>query len=382
MHDFVVIGGGIAGASLSYFLADFATVLLIEQERFCGRHSTGRSAAVYAETYGNGIVRSLTKASRAFFDAPPPGFAAHPLLRPRGCIYIARHDQIPSLEIRYSDNSAATRLTPAQACGSVSILRHDYLAAALYDPAVFDIDVSALHQGFLTGAKRRGATLLTDTTVDAVERSHSDWRVRASGQTYACKAVVNSAGAWAGHIGHLAGVPPIGFRAFRRTAMLLDAHPGMALEWGPVIVDADDQFYFKVEAGKLLLSPADETPVDPCDVQPEELDLAIGVDRLQRAAHFPVRRIAKSWAGLRSFVTDGSPVVGYDPAAPGFFWLAAQGGFGIQTAPAMAQLAAQLARGADLSAELMPSGFDLSSIAPRRQYQWTEPRGGAVAQPP
>jgi D-arginine dehydrogenase len=371
--DFVVIGGGIAGASLAYWLTERASVLLLEREPFFGYHATGRSAAVYVRNYGNAVVQSLTRASRRFFDGPPGGFAEHSLLRPRGCLYLARTDQLAALSRQQAECVASERLTPAEARARVPVLRDHYLAAALSDPGLDDIDVDLVHQGFLRGARRKGAQLRTGAPVEAIERRQSSWRVTAAGETHDCAAVINAAGAWVEQVGAMAGAAPIGLRPLRRTAMLLDPPASVAVDRWPLVVDVDERFYFKPEGGKVMLSPADETPLEPQDAQPEEIDLAIAVDRLQQAADFPVTRIAKRWAGLRSFVADRSPAVGYDASAPGFFWLAGQGGFGIQTSPAMGRLASALALGEAVPDDIVEAGIAAPLVDPgRRQPAWSE----------
>ena len=372
--DFAVIGGGIAGASLAYWLAERASVLLLEREPFFGFHATGRSAAVYVRNYGNRAVRALSLASRGFFDGPPDSFAEYPLLTPRGCLYLARPDQLAALDRQQADCAPSERLTAAEAVARVPILRNDYVAAGLYDPDLDDIDVDLLHQGFLRGARRKGAELRTGATVEAIEQRRSGWRVTAAGETHDCTAVVNAAGAWAGQVGAMAGAAPIGLRPLRRTAMLLEPPATVAVDRWPFVVDVDEQFYFKPEGGQLMLCPRRRgRRSEPQDARPEEIDLAIAVDRLQQAADFPVRHITKSWAGLRSFVADRSPVVGYDSAASGFFWLAAQGGFGIQTAPAMGRLAAALALGETMPDDMAEAGIDIALVDPARQQPaWSD----------
>ena len=365
--DFLIIGGGIAGAGIGYHLAQSARVAVIERESFPGYHTTGRSAALFAETYGNATVRALTRASRPFFEQPPDKFTEHKLLTPRGALFIARADQLAALEAQRQitpgapptlDSGAARRLVP--------VLRADYVAAALFDGDLMDIDVAALHQGFLRGAKARGAALVTDAAVRSLRRGAATWRVETSAGPFEAAVVIDAAGAWAELVGAMAGARRIGLAPLRRTAMVVDPPAGMTVDRWPFVIDVDEKFYFKPDAGKLLVSPADETPSPPCDAQPEEIDVALGIERVQAAAELPVRRILRSWAGLRSFVADRSPVVGFDAAAPGFFWLAGQGGYGIQTAPALSRLAAALARGEAVPPELGAMGVTASTVSPSR----------------
>jgi D-arginine dehydrogenase len=365
--DFLVIGAGIAGAGIAYHLASKGRVAIIEREAFPGYHTTGRSAALFDESYGNEVIRALTKASRPFFEAPPAGFAEHPLVMPRGCLAIARPDQQDALAaLRRIAPAAGLMLDPAAMRRLVPVLRQDYLAAGLFDADVLDVDVHGLHQGFLRGATAEGASLLTGAEVTGLTRSGDSWQIDTGIGVFAASVVVNAAGAWADAIAKMAGAQAIGLVPRRRTALLIDPPEGIGSERWPIVIDIDEQFYFKPDAGSLLVSPADETPSPPCDARPEEIDIALAIDRLQRAADLPVRRVARSWAGLRSFVADRSPVVGFDRTAPGFFWLAGQGGYGIQTAPALSRLAAALAYGDDVPAELSDLALAAAALSPAR----------------
>ncbi|MGO4334307.1 NAD(P)/FAD-dependent oxidoreductase [Labrys sp. KB_33_2] len=369
--DFVIIGGGMAGASLAYELAETDRVLLIEREQFCGYHTTGRSAALFSETYGNATIRALTRASRGLYEAPPAGFADLPLLTPRPVLFIARADQVARLAaftdiLAEASGKKPTVLDTAQARAHVPILRTDYVAQALLDGSSRDIDVHALHQGYLRGAKARGAELVTSAELLGLDRQAGHWRIRTSSGSFEAGTVINAAGAWASTVGGLAGASTVVLTPLRRTAMMLDMPRGFDGTAWPMAIDIDEAFYFKPDAGRLLASPADETPSDPCDAQPEELDIAIAIDRIQRAADLPVRTIARRWAGLRTFAADRSPVVGYDPKAEGFFWLAGQGGYGIQTAPALARAAAALVRCRPVEEAVLAEGFDPTAVSPAR----------------
>ncbi|TFW03237.1 FAD-binding oxidoreductase, partial [Oxalobacteraceae bacterium OM1] len=335
--DYIILGGGIAGASIAYWLAPHARVVILEREPQPGYHSTGRSAALFMESYGPPQVRALTCASRTFFDNPPPGFTDHPILSPRGALMVATQGQSELLDehdaIVRSVSAHARRLDAAGARELVPVLRPERVLGAVYEPDASDMDVHALHQGFLRGARQAGAHLVCNAEVTELEHDHG-WRVVASGQEYRAPAVVNAAGAWADHIAELAGVPPIGLTPKRRSAFIFAPPEGMDPSRWPMFIGVDESYYVKPDAGMLLGSPANADPVHPHDVQAEELDIAIAIDRIETMTTLTIRRPRNVWAGLRSFVADGSFVGGFDAAKPGFFWAAAQGGYGIQSSAA------------------------------------------------
>ena len=369
--DFLVIGSGIAGASIACELALHARVIIAEQEDRHGYHTTGRSAAMYIESYGASAVRRLTVASRAFFDAPPVGFADYPLLDPRGCLTIARADQDAALAA-VADQITATgsawrELAGAEARDMVPALRPEAVARALFEPDSADIDVNALHQGFLRLAKARGAELRLDARVISLDRVGGGWRaILAGGDSIEAGAIVDAAGAWADGVAAMAGIAPLGLIPKRRTAILIDPPPGVPTEAWPTVIDVAEQFYFKPQSGFILASPGDATPSQPVDAAPEELDVAVCVDRIQAAADIPVRRVARAWAGLRTFAPDSIPVIGYDPRTAVFFWFAGQGGYGMQTAPAAARLGAALALRRGIPAELANRGVSAEEFSPTR----------------
>jgi D-arginine dehydrogenase len=368
--DLLVIGAGIAGGSAACALSASASVILLEQEGQPGYHTTGRSAALFTETYGNLTIRTLTSAGRVFFKAPPEEFGAHPLLTPRGTLLIARDDQTGTLDAALAQMPATAepvrRVTAAEAIALNPALDPDYIAAAIYEPAAEDIDVHALHGGFLRRLRRRGGRLVTGAGVRALSRQGGVWVADTPAGRFAAPIVVNAAGAWCDVIAGLAGVRPCGLVPKRRTAFTFDPPEGINVSRWPATIDIDERFYFKPEAGRILGSPADETPSPPCDAQPEELDLAIGVDRIERATTLRVGHLVSKWAGLRSFVADKTPVVGFDPEAEGFFWLAGQGGYGIQTSPALGCTTAALIEAGDLPEDLKARGLEKSMLAPER----------------
>ncbi|MDH0865235.1 FAD-binding oxidoreductase [Mitsuaria sp. GD03876] len=367
--DCLVIGAGMAGASIAAHLAPHMTVAVLEAEAHAGYHTTGRSAALYSALYGNAPVRGLTRASRTFFDAPPAGFAPVPLLRARETLYLVGAGQGAIAEEFRRDADVRLQTVELDAGGVVDrlpILRRELVDGALVDASSADIDVDALHQGFLRQAKAAGATLHLGAGLCELRRDGDEWLARAGGAVWRAPRVVNAAGAWADEVAHLAGLVPLALRPLRRTAALIDVPEGLDAGAWPAVIAIDESHYFKPDAGLLLISPADETPSPPCDAQPEELDVAIAVDRFETLSGRRVARVRHQWAGLRVFSPDRTPVVGFDPAAPGFFWCAGQGGYGIQTAPALGRAAAALARGLDLPDDIAACGVLARDLSPTR----------------
>jgi D-arginine dehydrogenase len=367
--DFMVVGAGMAGASVAASLAEVGRVSVLEAERHAGYHSTGRSAAIYAENYGNAAIRALTRASRQFLFEPPAGFASVPLCSAREAVYFARADQLDELRAFRADPDVllATReLTVADIDARIPLFREGYLAGGLLDRGAADLDVDAIHQGFLRQARVRGAELHFESPVRALRREGGLWVASTPQGEFGAPVVVNAAGAWADELAALAGAAPAGLQPMRRTAVLIPVPGGLHAEAWPVAIDISEQFYFKPDAGLLMVSPADESPCPPCDVQPEELDVAIAIDRFEQATGVEVRQVRRSWAGLRVFAPDRTPVVGFDPVAEGFFWLAGQGGYGIQTAPALGRLAAALASGRAAPADILCHGVDPVVLAKAR----------------
>lgn len=376
LYNVAVIGAGIAGASAAAELSDDAAVLLLEMENHPGYHSTGRSAAMFVDTYGPAPVRALTRASSSFFDNPPPGFADVPLLTDRGVIMIARKDQLGSLDqlmTDLSDTGKLDLLTTAEIEARLPLLRKGYAAAGFANDRVRDIDVNALHQGYLRMFRSKGGDIKPASEVEALERIAGHWRITTKTGVYKAETVINAAGAWADRIGALAGTASIGLIPKRRTAMIIAAPDDVPSDEWPMAIDIDELFYLKPDAGKLLISPADETAATPSDIQPDELDIAICVDRIEQAFDLSIRRIENKWAGLRSFVADKCPVCGFDQEVPGFFWLAGQGGYGIQTAPALAKVAAHLVRGRAVPPEILEEGVSLADLAPGRDSLTVKP---------
>jgi D-arginine dehydrogenase len=367
--DFLIVGSGIAGASAAYHLTDHGTVAILEREDQPGYHSTGRSAALYTPSYGPRLMRIFTAESGAFLHRPPAGFASHPLMTPRGALFTATADRAATLErfvaevnelgdiLRLVDRDEALRICPA--------IVPEAAALGALDAAVMDMDVNAIHHGYLRAARHKGAELVTRSEVQSLARSRGQWRAETPAGSFAAPVVINAAGAWADVVAGLAGVTPLGLTPKRRTVIIFDGPNADFSAW-PCVADIAETYYFKPEAGRLLASPADETPVAPHDLQPEELDIAVLVDRLQQATTLAIPAILRRWAGLRSFVADKNPVIGFDPAAPGFFWLAGQGGYGIQTSWAIGLTAASLARGAGLPERIAAYAVTVEQLGPAR----------------
>lgn len=339
-YDVLIVGGGIGGASLGAEIAANRKVALIEAESYCGFHSTGRSAAFWLESYGGPIVAQLSTASRAFLDRPPAEFCDHGLLRTRGDLHITR-DELPELpagiESRIVEREELERILPG-------ILPE--WKRGLLEPGCADIDVAALHSAYLRMFRRSGGDVLTDSRLQSASRTNGRWEVVLdNGDSIAAVILVDAAGAWADDVATVCGVAPVGVTPKRRTIVQLRVGQG-GLRDLPLIDDAAGTFYFKGEGDNTIwLSPHDEIDSGPCDAAPEEIDIALAIDRFEKVVDWKIEAVERKWAGLRSFAPDRVPVYGFDPSAPGFFWCAGQGGFGIQTAPAAAKMAASVLLG-------------------------------------
>ncbi len=371
--DIAIIGAGIAGASLAHALLAARpglAITLIEAEAHPGYHTTGRSAAFFAETYGGPRIQPLSTASRAFLEDPPSEVAGQGFLKPRGALHLARagdgaEGQAALRRLAAEFAAAGVRhelLDGARLQAMVPMLRPGWAASALFEPGCADIDVAAFHQGLLAAARRAGAALLLDHPVRALAREGDAWAIHAGGARISAPLVVNAAGAWVDPVAALAGLAPLGFAPLRRTIVVAETDPPAPADL-PLVMDAGGALYFRPDAGRLWISPHDETPDQPCDVRPDELDIAITIARFEAMCDWRVRRPASTWAGLRTFAPDRLPAIGADPRAPGFHWCAGQGGWGIQTAPALAALCAA----------------DLLGEPPRGAYQHLDPRPFRVA---
>ncbi len=365
---FLVIGGGIAGVSAAAHLAPHGTVTLLEMEGTLAYHTTGRSAALFVVNYGAQGIRPLARASQSFLESPPEGATEAPLLDERGLLWIAEPEQLSRLESIAAEGretgSGSELITAEQVAGLLPVVDKDLIAGGLYEPTARDIDVAGLHQAFVRIARRHETEIVTGARVSALRPSSGGWTAHTDQGPFECEVVVNAAGAWGDVVAAMAGVDPVGLQPMRRTAFMV---PGdQAYSAWPMVVDADQRFYFKPDGVQLLCSLAEEEPSEPTDPKPRMEDVALAIDRINRATSLGIRTVSSQWVGLRTFAPDREMVIGEDPEAPGFFWLAGQGGTGIQTAPAYGALLASLVVGSDLPPELDAAGVDPATTTPAR----------------
>src|SRR5690349_2041731 len=368
--DFIVIGGGIAGASAAYELSAAGRVVLLEMESAPGYHATGRSAAVLSENYGPPVWSRLVTASRAFLESPPEGFADVPLVAPRGALFLAQEEEQEALRRQGAEllrRGSAVEVIPIEdALRLCPVLKTTEFALALHEQGCVDIDTGALMAGYLKGFRWRGGRLLVDARAERLVRSRGRWRVTTAKGAIAAPVIVNAAGGWARQVAELAGLSDRNVVPFRRTALTFDPPGDSDIRRWPMTFDLAETFYFKPEAGRIMVSPVDMAPSEPCDAQADELEVAIAVDRIERFTTMSVRTIKHRWGGLRSFAPDHEPVIGPDPEEPSFIWLAGQGGNGVMGAAAAARLAAHLALGDGVPADLAALGISAAQVSPGR----------------
>jgi D-arginine dehydrogenase len=366
----VVVGGGIAGVSAAAWAATAgASVTLLEREVTLSAHTTGRSAAIFHANYGPAQTRRLTLASRAFLDEPPGGFTSTPLTYPRGMLWVGGEQdaEVLSQTLREGRGTdpAITALTGREARQLCPVLRAESSASAVFEPGAVDLDVAALHAGFVRTARAMGGTVLTGSPVTQVARTSSGWAVTTPHGTVGCDLLVDAAGAWGDAVAALAGIAPVGLVPMRRTAATVGLPAQVDARGWPAVIQAHSSWYFRPEGDGLLLSPADETPSEPCDARPRDLDVALALERVGAATTLPLRSVRQSWAGLRTFAPDRELVIGPAPQDHAFLWCVGQGGYGIQTAPAAGRLAGDLVTGADLT-WTREAGIDVRALAPSR----------------
>lgn len=373
VFDIAIVGGGIAGASVACFLAGRRSVLLLEQEDAWGYHSTGRSAAEFSLRFHSTGVGQLTRASKGFFFDPPDGFSDVPLLRPRGNLIIANEDKTHLLERTFAEEMAhsssethALQLqTIEQAMEKVPFLDPNWVRAAFFDPDCWDIEVENLLQGYIRCARRSGVELRQKAALTEARRENDRWILQTRSGEFKARVVVNATGAWADEIAQKLGALPLGLVPHRRTAIAVKV-PGYDMSQMPEVNEIEETFYFKPDAGQIMVSPADETPVDPHDAWPEEIDIAFAAHYLTECTTLEVSRVAHSWAGLRTFSSDRLPVIGRSAIVEGMFWLAGLGGYGIQTSPSVGRIAAALLTGETIPQDLAEHEITIDMISPAR----------------
>ncbi len=364
--DIIVIGGGIAGASAAAEIAASGElrVLLLEMESQPGYHATGRSAAMYEPSEGAPVVRALTRASGAFFADPPAGFVETPLLSPRGVLMLGYEGD--EAQIEAAKQCGYEAVDAGFASARLPIVKTGGAIAILWDSSAQDIDVDALHGGRLRALRRAGGKVVVDAKVARGARHGDVWRLETGLGAFEAPIVVDAAGAWADQVARACGVRPVGLQPKRRSAAIIAGPDGVRVQDWPEILPVDISFYCKPMGGKLMLSPAEEEAVEPHDAWADDLRLAEAVERLEAMVDLSVQRLERTWGGLRTFAPDGLPVVGFDPDAAGFFWLAGQGGYGIQTSPALSRMAAALIAAGEAPVDLVRTGIDRAALSPAR----------------
>jgi D-arginine dehydrogenase len=371
--DFLIVGGGIAGLSAAARLAQHGRVVVIEAEEAPGYHSSGRSVTFSHYGIGNETVRGLTSWSRGFFQRPPEDFSEVPLSKRTPALFFAREETRPELEALYEKTERLTEtLTWLDEAGMKALCPvlktgEGGAVAAFADSGGLKLDPHALLQGYIRAVRSHGGEVATGQRIATIEPSGDGWSVVSqSGSRWSAPVLVNAAGSWADGVAALAGVRPLGLEPKRRTIIVLDPPPELDVSGWAFTKYVVDEFYMLPDAGRLLASPVDEVPSDPCDCQPEEYDIALAAYRVEEFTTLTVQRIASRWAGLRTFTADRVPTAGFAPDAPGFFWLAGQGGYGLQTAPAMAEISAALISGSPWPQGLTALGVTAAEILPDR----------------
>lgn len=367
IYDFLVIGAGISGSSAGYELSARGSTIIIEGESTPGYHSTGRSAALYTPNYGPELVRLINKQSYEFLTSPPVGFTTHAVLRPRGFMTVALKQHYSALKSNIALLAPGTvEVNTQEVVSYAPFLKADQVLGGIYEQGVFDMDVNAIHQGFLRGFAARGGKLQVDSPVVSLRWVKNKWVVQAGEQVVLARVVINAAGAWADEIGRLAGATEIGLIAKRRTAALVDMPSDIRLDTVPAMDFMGCSNYIKPEKNQIMISPGDEKPVIPQDIQPDDFDVAVLIDWLESTTDINVNKVNHQWAGLRCFVRDGNPVVGYDSVAKNFFWLAGQGGYGIMMASALARATAELITTQCLPTDFLDVGINAQAFSPNR----------------
>ena len=364
--DVIVIGAGMAGIGAAARLSAGAKVLVLERENQPGYHSTGRSAAMYIENYGGPVIRKLTRASRAPLEQPDPEFWHSAVLGPRGVMYLAMQGQEPALAELVDGSDGVDEITLDDACGRVPMLNRDAIVKAAFEEDAQDMDVNEILMGFRRLLRSHGGEITCDSGVDRLSRENGTWTVETRSGVYSAPVIVNAAGAWVDDVAAKAGLEPLGFKPCRRSVAIVPTPEDLNITSWPTTAEMDEQFYFKPEAGKLLISPADETEVDPHDAYADDMAIAEGIHVFSQVMNLEVNRIEHTWGGLRTFSPDRSHVIGFDPRAEGFFWCGGQGGYGIQSAHGASMATAGLVLDQELPPELSDLGLTSGELGPER----------------
>jgi D-arginine dehydrogenase len=365
-YDFIIIGAGIAGTSVAAHLAASHKVLILEMEDRPGYHTTGRSAASYEPNYGPLPMLALTRASSTFFMNPPAGFTEAPIFSPRGSFFFQPADQHTDMEYLLSKSVGLQEYSEAETKALYPILRTGYATRFFYDDSTGDLDVDLLHRGYLRMFKNAGGTLANNAAAQSINRSNNMWHVKTPQGTFTAPTIINAAGAWGDVVATMAGVQPIGLTPKRRSIGVVPVTGYKDFNTWPMVTDAAETWYAKPQSGKMIVSSADVTPVEPHDAYADDMAIAEGVERLMNATTFEVTHLDHSWGGLRTFAPDKNPVVGFDPDTEGFFWLVGQGGYGIQSAPALSRLAAALVLQNSIPNDVLDAGLNIIDIGPKR----------------
>jgi D-arginine dehydrogenase len=364
--DFLVVGAGIAGASIAAHLSETHSVLLIDMEERAGYHTTSRSAASYEPNYGPPPMLAFTRASDHFFRNTPPGFADAPILSHRGSLFFEAEGQTERTEKLLKNAAGLKEISITAATELYPVLRPDYASRCFFDGNTADLDVDLLHRGYLRLFKSRGGTLLLSSLISSAERKVQQWHVICGQTAISANTIINAAGAWGDVVAHMCGAKPVGLIPKRRSIGVVPMPEGLDFQHWPMVTDVGETWYAKPQSGKLIVSSADATPVEPHDAYADDMAIAEGVDRLMTATTLEVERLDHNWGGLRTFAPDGNPVVGFDPSTDGFFWLVGQGGYGIQSCPALSITAAGMARGLPIAKDILDLGLKPHDINPAR----------------
>ena len=371
--DIIIIGAGIAGASVAAHLAEDRTVAILDMEDRAGYHTTSRSASSYEPNYGPKPILALTRASKEFFMAPPEGFTDAPIFTKRGSLVLEAKGQEREAQNFLAKAVDIEELSEAQSRALVPILRQGYAPRGFFEAGTGALDVDLLHRGYLKLFKQRGGVLKLEAGATKITKTSDTWHIETPQGEFTAKLIVNAAGAWGDQVAVLAGIKAVGLIPKRRSIGVISVPDFDVMKW-PFMVDCAETWYTVPQSGKLLVSSADATPVEPHDAYADDEAIAIGIDRLMQATTLDVQRLEHSWGGLRTFSPDGAPVVGFDPSTDGFFWLVGQGGYGIQSSPALSRTAAAMVLKQNIPEDVLATGLNVADILPDRfrERGWLE----------